>query len=172
LSYPKSSKASAISANLASNILQRGSAGPVATAFGAALPVVESFGAAGDPLISIGTLTTGAVGALIRTIAQPWPLSTDILGNAANVFTPTVVQIALEAEPAGGFSVLATQIARFPVLLAILGEALSTGARVELWASASGSTITETTLNAAITTGAAALLGIYENFQNPLTGNV
>ncbi len=162
MAYPTSSKAQGIAHDLADKLRQRGSAGSLATAYGGAIPVVEGFDANGNPTISIGTLTAGSEGAFIHVEAQPWPLGTDALGLAAAVYSPTVIQVAIEAISALG--VLPVTLA---LLTTILGEAAERHCRLELWTETSGTAPSITTFNTASKQQAA-----FEDFQYPMVGNV
>lgn len=162
MGYPISAKAVEMAHNLADNLKQRGSAGPLATTYGGPIPVTEAFDSAGLPTISIGTLTAGDEGAFIQVGPASWPLGTDVLGNAAAVYTPTVIRIAIEAISGAG--VLPVTQALLQVLLS---EAANTGARVELWNSATGTAPSDTTFNTA-----SNLVNAFENFQYPLVADL
>lgn len=163
MAYPVSAKAIEIAHNLASNLLQRGSAGLLSTTYGSAVPVVESFGSTGLPLISFGLLTSTNKGALIRVGPYNWNLGTDILGNTAAIYTPTLIQIGIELAPNGVMELVANS----SLFQAILSECANTGCRVEIWGSASGSTVTEAN---AFTSG--TLETWFENFQYPMVAGV
>jgi hypothetical protein len=164
MGYPISAKAIEIAHNLANNLLQRGSAGPLATLNGGPIPVTELFDTNGLPCIEVGALplASAAVAAFIQVAPYSWPLGQDVLGNAAAVYTPTVIRVAVEAPPTG-----VMQGADIAILQAILGEADTTGCRVELWNSASGTAPSDTTFNTA-----SNLVSVFENFQYPLVADV
>jgi hypothetical protein len=161
MGYPISAKAIEIAHNLANQLLQRGSAGTLATLNGGPIPVTEAFDASGYPTITFGTLGSTDLGAFIRVIPQPWPTGTDILGNQSAVYTPTVIQIATEASPDGP---LATT--DFAAFLAILGESVTTGCRVETWNSASGTAPSDATFATP-----SNFVAAFESLQYPLVSN-
>jgi hypothetical protein len=164
MAYPTSAKAIEIAHDLANYLLQRGSAGALATLFGGPIPVTELFDTAGLACIQVGTVpfTSGAACAFIQVGPYVWPLGTDALGNPAAVYTPTVIRIAVEAPPAG-----VMQGADIAILAAILGESDTRGCRVELFNSASGTAPSDTTFNTA-----SNLVTVFENFQYPLVADV
>jgi hypothetical protein len=163
MGYPISAKAIEIAHNLADNIKQRGSAGPLATLYTSAIPVVEAFDTNGLPTIAVGNVAASTdVGIFIQVGPQVWPLAQDVLGNTAAIYTPTVIRIAVEASPDGPM-----QTTDFAILMAVLGDAIQTGARVEFWNSASGTAPSDTTFNTP-----SNLVTSFENFQYPLVGNV
>lgn len=67
-----------------------------------ALALAEGTGSAGDPLLTIGAGSIGGANAIVRVIPTAFSLAKDILGNAANSYTPHTIQLCTEANPAGG----------------------------------------------------------------------
>jgi hypothetical protein len=162
MGYPISTKAIEIAHNLANQLLQRGSAGTLATLNSGPITVTEAFDASGYPTITFGTLTSASLGAFIRVIPEPWPLGTDVLGNQSAVYTPDRIQIATEAAPTG-----VMQTTDFAALLAILGESLTTGCRVETWNSASGTAPSDATFATA-----SNFVASFDSLQYPLTSTM
>lgn len=120
-----SAKARAIAKQLAAELRLRQSA----------LAVTESFDTDGSPVITVGTNVAGAAGGLIKVTNQEWSLAKDILGNTANHFTPHVIQVGFEANPAGGAGADINTLAQLSLILACC---FSRGTRVEVYASANG----------------------------------
>ena len=162
MGYPVSAKAQEIAHNLASNLLQRFSAGALATLYGGPIPVTEAFDANGLPTISVGTLTTTSIGAFIQVGPVVWPLGTDILGNPAAIYTPTTIRVAIEASPAGPL-----QTTDAAILQALQSETAQTGCRIELWTSPSGTAPSDTTFNTA-----SNFVGAFDSFQYPLVSTM
>jgi hypothetical protein len=159
MAYPISAKAIAIAHNLASNLTQRFSTD--ASLSGSANGVVEGFDSNGNPTIKAGSGTATQANFFIRVEPQAWG-GTDVLGNASNIFTPTVIQIAWEAVSGAGANPLSVQ-----EKISLLGESLPTGCRVEVWESATGIAPTVTTLGTPSNRQA-----VFESLQYPLVGNV
>mgnify|MGYP001367725967 CR=1 FL=1 len=113
-----SSKASALSHELADRLRSRSS-----------LTLVESFSGSA-PVISIGSGSTTTRSAVITTADADWPEAKDILGLTALKYTPHVVKLITEAAPAGGLTPQDT--------VNLLGQLADMGAVVEWWQSASG----------------------------------
>lgn len=110
--------------------------------------IVESFDANGFPTIALddGSAATTEDAVFIRVRPRDWPLATDVLGTAQTVYTPSVIQIAVEA-PATGVG-----LARFVSIahaIAILASCVMRGARVEYWEEANGTIPSATTFNTA-----------------------
>jgi hypothetical protein len=99
--------------------------------------VTQTFDTDGLPLITIndGTPATTEMNILIKVALLNWPLAKDILGNAANIYVPLVVQIATEAPAAGsGVGVYLT----VQNVLDLSGEICFRGAGVQWYQSANG----------------------------------
>jgi hypothetical protein len=123
---------------MASNYKQIALANDLAAALGLrklGLAITQSFDTDKNPLIKVGTGSNGAAGCLIRIIPQDWPEAKDILGLTQNVFCPSVVEVALEANAAGGAG---ADINTWAVLLPVLGEAILRGARTKVYESSNG----------------------------------
>ena len=116
-------KAQAIAAQLKADLIARG------------FSVVAGLDASSNPTLSVGTMTTGSQNCFIRVTPMA-SINTDILGLAQNVFTPHVVQIALEESAAAGLAFLLPGS-----LMKILGECSKTGVRNELYMRATGQAV-------------------------------
>lgn len=117
-----STKALELAANLAANLAQR-------------LPsflITQSTNSDGEATILIGAAAAGSEGARIRVQSAENPLGKDVLGLTANVYSPTIVKVGFEANPAGGAGADVNTLA---TMAPILGECFATGARVEVYAS-------------------------------------
>lgn len=106
----------------------------------------QSVAADGNPLLSFGPGTAGGANVIIKVLPQPWPTATDIVGNAANVYSPTEIQIVTEANPASGAG--ADDLTPQQVLY-ILGAIMQPGTRVEWYQSAAGTAPTAAAIIAA-----------------------
>lgn len=102
-----------------------------------ALAIVQTVDTDGCPLVRIGAATAGADGALLKVLPVTTFLS-DALGNPQPVYSPHIIDIASEA---GGAPVLtaATQ-------MAIFGECLRKGTRVQWYQSTNGTSPSVATL--------------------------
>lgn len=74
-----------------------------------------------NPQLVVGTGVAGAAGCYIRCIAQPWTAK-NVLGMAADVFSPHVLQVVFEANPAGGAGADINTLATVSVVLTTLGR--------------------------------------------------
>lgn len=99
------------------------------------LTITESFDANKNPVIQVGTGTAGQPNALIRVIPQDWPEAKDILGLDQNIFCPSIVEVAFEANPTAGAG---ADISSWALKLPVLGEVLLRGARTKVFESAAG----------------------------------
>lgn len=99
------------------------------------LAVAESFDTDQNPLIKLGSGSIGAAGALIKVKPQDWPEAKDILGLAANIYSPDIIQIVMESNPAGGAG---ADINSMAVLLPILAQCAIYGCKMEVYLSANG----------------------------------
>jgi hypothetical protein len=126
-------KALALADDLASELKQRQSA----------LAVTQSFDTDANPLVQVGAGTAGSKGGLIKIKPIDMPWSKDILGNQAEVFTPHVIQLGVEANPAGGAGADVNDRVTELLLLATLA---ARGTRVEVYESANGTAPTAATL--------------------------
>jgi hypothetical protein len=118
-----SAKANATAAQLKSDLVARG------------FTVVAGQDASLNPTLAIGAQATGEQNAFLRL--QPLAsINLDILGLAQNVFTPHVLQIALETSASAGLPFLT------PVnFVKILGESMKTGMRVEVYMRTTGTLV-------------------------------
>lgn len=124
------------------------------------LTVTESFDTDGNPLISVGTLTAGSAGATIKIQPVAWPLANDILGNAANIYSPSKIMLGTEARTGNGGWMTHAQ------LLPLLGEALLHGALLEWYETSSGTA--PTVANTVFASGN-LIASFYPDIYNPLT---
>lgn len=101
--------------------------------------VSESFDTDGLPLITIstGTPTAGGMNVVIKIAMAVWPLAKDILGNAANIYSPMTAQIATETETT-------TQILGVSAL-PLIGELALRGIAIDWYKSANGTVPTAAT---------------------------
>ena len=92
------------------------------------LTFVDGVDTDGNPYFSFGTGVSNTCNGVVKTKPMVWSLATDILGNTAQVYVPTVVQICTEKNPtvAGGPENFTGQ-----QLISLLGECLRRGAIVE-----------------------------------------
>lgn len=100
-----------------------------------ALAVVESFDTDNNPLITLGAGSPGGANFVIKVAAVDWPLGQDVLGLAQNVFSPHVIAVASEADPAGGAGADPTTRAQ---LLPVIGQCMAMGCETRWYESASG----------------------------------
>lgn len=137
-----SAKALDIAAQLAESLALRCSA----AGLGTALAVSTNFDSSGNPTILVGAASAGNAGAFIRVMNYPSPNSYDIIGNVAPVYTPHVIQVATEANPAGGAGADVNSLAQ---LGAVMLQCEVMGCRLELWQSANGTVPSVTTFGTA-----------------------
>lgn len=137
-----SAKALMIASRLAEALTLRCSA----AGLGTALAVSEGSDSSGNPTILVGAAAAGAAGAFIRVMNYDQPNSFNIIGSVAPVYTPHVVQVAFEANPAGGAGADVNSLAQ---LGAIMMQCELTGCRIELWQSANGTEPSVTTFGTA-----------------------
>lgn len=99
----------------------------------------------GDATISISDATpaTTEKNVFIRVKALDWNLGTNAVGLTAEVFSPSIVQIATEAVATNGTFLSPDD------LFQLLGTCLSRGARTEWWQETNGTVPTVTTFNTA-----------------------
>ncbi len=90
------------------------------------------FDSSGNPTLAIGTGTTTTQSAFIRVKAITG-FGTDILGTTQNVYTPHVIEVALETSTIASVAFLTAAN-----MLNLLGELVQTGVRVDLYLSANG----------------------------------
>lgn len=99
----------------------------------------------GDATISIddGSPATTEKVVFIRVKALDWNLGTNVVGLTAEVYTPSIVQIATEAVTTNGTFLAPDD------LLQLLGTCLARGARTEWWQETNGTAPSVTTFNTA-----------------------
>jgi len=108
----------------------------------------ESFDANGFPTISLndGSAATTEDNVFIRVRPREWALATDVLGTAQTVYTPSVIQIAVEGPSSGVGLGRFVSVAH---LFAILNACGLRGTRVEYWSETNGTVPSATTFNTA-----------------------
>lgn len=98
-----------------------------------ALAVTESVDATvGFPIMLVGAAAAGSPGARIHIVPEDWSLAKDVLGNSANIFSPSVIRICFETNGTGD------DVNAPADWLPIVGAAIQTGAKVEIYQSANG----------------------------------
>lgn len=122
-----SAKASKMSAELADRLKIRPGL--------SALTVRESVDTDGNPLILVGAGSAGGENAVVKTKPVVWSLATDVLGLAANIYTPHVMQVVTEANPTGGSGADPLSAAD---LLSLIAQCSAMGCIVEWYQSAAG----------------------------------
>ncbi len=98
-----------------------------------ALIATETVGTTGHPILIFqesSTMTSNQSNALIRIIPETASLATDILGNAAQVYTPHKIQLCTEKNYASTVDTVADNLSTQEVL-SIVGELIMTGCTVE-----------------------------------------
>lgn len=130
-------KAQAIANELADKLKSRGLS---------SLGVVQSFDTDSNPLITIGTGVAGTANAVIKVMPQDWPLAQDVLGNAANAFSPHQIKLATEADYAGTTDNVADADSK-AILGPLLTQIIEMGTQWKWYESASGTAPTAATLN-------------------------
>lgn len=91
---------------------------------------IAGFDVNGDATLAIGTGTAGTQSAFIR-VKGVAGFGKDILGTTQNVFTPHIIQLALETSTIASVTLMTTAN-----LTLLLGELLKFGVRVDLYLSA------------------------------------
>lgn len=87
-----------------------------------------------NPQIVLGTGAAGAVGCYIRCISQPWTAK-NVLGMAADVFAPHVMQVVFEANNTAGVGADVNTLATVSTVLAVLARK---GTALEVYQETSG----------------------------------
>lgn len=116
-----------------------------------------------NPTLSIGTGVAGTPNAFIKVKPATWPLAQDVLGNAARIYTPHLIQVVLEGNPTAGAG---ADVNGWDLLLPLLGEVLGKGTKVEMYNTANGTAPTE----AGAITG--NLKASWDDLYNPLTSSM
>ena len=124
--------------------------------------IVEGFDSSGNPTIALndGTAATTEDNVFIRVTPRDWALTKDILGSAQQVYTPHVIQLAVET------SATATGIMDYASVahaIAILGEVVERGCRFEYWEETNGTIPSATTFDTA-----SKLKASYESLYWPM----
>lgn len=116
--------------------------------------VTESFDTDNNPLVSIsdGSPAAGEANFVIKVAAVDWLLAQDVLGLAQNVFSPHVIALATEADPAGGAGADPTTRAQ---LLPVLAQCLAMGCETRWYESTNGVAPSAGTITAGGAAGAA-----------------
>lgn len=117
-------KQQAIARTLADNLRQRTS-----------LTVTEYFVSTGEAAVLVGAAAADAPGARIHVVPEPWTLAKDILGNTASIYSPSIVRVCFEAN-AGAGGPDEDDVNTWSVMLPIIGAAIQTGCKVEIYESA------------------------------------
>jgi hypothetical protein len=99
--------------------------------------VAESYDTDGNPLISVndGSPAAGEANLVIKVAPISWPLAKDVIGQSANIYSPSVIQLVTEANPTGGAG---ADILTAQQLLWALGLIVLRGTAVEWYQSANG----------------------------------
>jgi hypothetical protein len=105
---------------------------------------VLSFDSNGNPTIELdnGSPATTQDNVFIRVEPRDWTLSKDVLGLAANVYTPSTIQLAVEGPPSGLGLGRYVSIAH---LFAIITSIAERGALFQYWEETNGTVPTVTT---------------------------
>ncbi len=93
----------------------------------AALGLTKAFDSSGNPYLILGANTTSTMSAQVK-IVPATGFGTDILGTAAAVKTPHILQLTLETAGTAHISYLTGDI-----MLKLMGECLKMGIRVDLY---------------------------------------
>lgn len=151
MAYTNPSKAIALAHEMADKLKIRFSS----------LTVTEAFDTDGAPYITINdaTAAAGEQNMLVKVSPETWPLALDVLGNAANIYSPSKVQIVTELSATAGQTLLSGAN-----ILALLGECLSRGAKVEWYMSTNGAAPGLADITASKLKGT-----FYPDLYNPLT---
>ncbi len=110
--------------------------------------IVEGFDSNGFPTIALsdGSAATTEDSVYIRVRPRDWALATDVLGTAQRVYTPSVVQIAVEG-PASGLGL--GRYVSIAHLWAVIITCGKRGARTEYWEETNGTAPSVTTFDTA-----------------------
>jgi hypothetical protein len=128
-----------------------------------ALAITEGFDVTtGNPTIVVGAGGIGDAGGFIMISPVAFPNSYNVIGQVASVYTPHVVQIVTEANPAGGAGADINTPAQLLGLL--LAPALKLGCKVEWYNAANGSAADAADITEA------KLVASYDDLQFPLLG--
>lgn len=108
---------------------------------------VLSYDSNGNPTIELddGSPATTEDNVFIRLMPRDWSLIKDVLGLAQNVYTPTTIQVAVEANGTTGLGHYVSQAHLFAIITSIAER----GARFEYWEETNGTIPSVTTFNTA-----------------------
>lgn len=99
------------------------------------LAVTQGVDSNGNPTIRVGTGVIGAPGGFYIVKPLDWPNVTNVIGQVQPVYTPDMIQLCTEANPAGGAGADINSPAQ---LLLLLAPALRRGCVFEWYNSANG----------------------------------
>jgi hypothetical protein len=110
--------------------------------------IVDGFDANGFATISLndGSAATTEDNVFICVRPRDWNLQKDIVNNTQPVYTPSVIQIAVEAGTGGNASCIAAYVSKAH-WLALSSTCSKRGTRVEYWEETNGTVPTITTFN-------------------------
>jgi hypothetical protein len=106
---PATQKAVALLDAIAEELLKR---------LSAITPQTKGQDSAQNPQLVVGAGTAGAAGCYLRVISQPWTAK-NVLGSTSDVFSPHVVQVVFEANPAGGAGADINSLATLSTVIAV-----------------------------------------------------
>lgn len=137
-----STKATKLAADLADELRQR-----LGTTYAS---IVEGFSADGYSTISLsdGSAATTEDNIFIVVRPRDWNLQVDIVGHAQPVYTPSVIQLAVEARTGVTTHGLGQYVTSVHALT-VLAACLKRGARFEYWEETYGTIPSITTFNTA-----------------------
>jgi len=110
--------------------------------------ILEGFDGSGNPTIQLsdGTPATTEDTVFIRIVPRDWTLTKDVLGTTQTVYTPNVIQVAVEG-PASGLGL--ERFVSVAHAVAINNAVARRGCRVEYWEEPNGAAPAATTFNTA-----------------------
>lgn len=127
-------KALSLAADIAAELAQR-----------ITLTITPGTAADAFPQIVVGTGVASDPGCYIKFRTETWPEAKNILGTAADIFSPALIQVCFEANYASTIDTVADTTLFSDVAL-ILGTLFIRGAKVEVYQSAYGTAPVETEL--------------------------
>lgn len=99
------------------------------------LAMVSAVDVDANPYLAIGAGSPGGRNAIVKVRPVDWSLAKDVLGLAQAIYTPHVIQVVAEANPAGGAG---ADVLSAGDLLDLLAQCGAMGCIVELYNSANG----------------------------------